>query len=300
MYQYIFDDETTNKVNQKTKSAKSIFDQFNDVDDRYSNLWTVGGEPNLEKINYQKPSSEEVKQNATSALEGYKNSSINNINQSFEEKNKKLNDNITSAKEASNSELETIKQNYSAVKQDAKDDAIKRGLARSSIIVNTLSSLDNGMLNALNEKTNELSKTLKGFENERAVLENQKQTALNNFDIEYAVKLQDKINEMNSEIDKKEKEVLEYNNKIEETKAKWEQDKNNEAYNRTVELAKLLGEQGISMFDTLKQNEKYELAKSHFAGMTKEDAILELQNNQDYKKHLGSAFYNKLLNELQG
>lgn len=299
MYQYIFDDETTKKINDSTTKAKSVFEQFNDIDNRYSNLANTDNKLELEKVEYTKPTQSQVQKRAQESLESYKNSSINSINENFDKKNQNINEDIESAKKNNLNEINSIKQNYENVKQNAKDDAIKRGLARSSIIVNTLSNLDQNMIDSLTNKANELNSALTSFENEKNLLEVQKQNALTNFDIEYAVKLQDKITEINSEIEQKQQEVLEYNNKIAEKEAQWEKDNSEKAYDKTVEMAKLMAEHGITVFEILKQNEKYGIAKNHFQTLSKEDAINELKNNSDYLKHLGSSFYNKLLTELE-
>lgn len=299
MYQFIFDDKTKDKINEISSNSKSIFKQFEDVDKRYSNLTDIQGDLNLTKMEYTKPTEEEVNESAKNSLQEFKNSSINNINDNFDKKNSDLSESIKSVKQANESDVEYIKQNYENAKQNAKDDAVARGLARSSIIVNTLDGLNQSMLSSLTQKAQELSESLVDFESQKKSLETEKQNALASFDIEYAVKLQDKINEINSDIQQKEKEVLEYNNKIAEKEANWNKDKNETAYNRTMDMAKLMADNGITVLEVLKQNEKYEMAKSHFASMTKQDALNELLNNSDYIKHLGSAFYNKLLTELK-
>ena len=100
---------------------------------------------------------------------------------------------IEKAKESSKKDKQEIISAYTSAKNEAKDDAIKRGLARSSIIVNTLASYDKGMLENLESEAKELESAISGYESERNLLEEQKNSALASFDIEYAVKLQDKI-----------------------------------------------------------------------------------------------------------
>lgn len=299
MYQYIFDQDTTSKVKDSTSNSKTIFEKFGEVDNKYNNLTSRGQDLTLEKMKYTKPSEQDVETDAKNSLESYKNSSINSINQNFEEKNKNIDESIEEAKQSSQKEKNDIVLAYNSAKSEAKDDAIKRGLARSSIIVNTLASYDKEMLNSLNAEANNLNQALTKYQNEKNLLEEQKQSALSAFDIEYAVKLQDKINQINDSIYEKEKEVIEYNNKIAETEAKWKQNQEDAVYDKTVEIADLMAKHGISVFDVLKQNEKYELAKTHLSSMNKEDALLEFTNNSNYISHLGKSLYNKLLNELK-
>ena len=299
MYQYTFDDTTTEKLNQQTKNSKTILEQFADVDNKYNSFTTTNQNLDLEKMDYAKPTKEQVEKDAKLSLENYKNTTLNSINDNFNTKSNSIDNAVKNAKEESEKDKNQIVASYNALKQDAKDDAIKRGLARSSIIVNTLASYDQQMLKGLQSEANELNNTITKYQNERAILEEQKNSALSAFDIEYAVKLQDKINEINTDIQKKEQEIIEYNNKIAEKLASWQKEQDDAIFDKTMDIADLVAKHGIGAFDVLKQNEKYEIAKAHFAQMEKSDAIGELKYNSAYKSQLGSALYNKLLNELE-
>ena len=171
MYQYIFDETTTNKANESTKKSKDIFEQFYEVDNKYNTLTNKTGELVLEKIDYTKPTQEEIEKNAKNSLENYKNASISNINSNFDEKSSNIDESIEEAKKKAESEKQGIVSAYSSAKESAKDDAIKRGLARSSIIVNTLSGYDTAMINTLNEKAKELSQKIDSFNAQKSALE---------------------------------------------------------------------------------------------------------------------------------
>lgn len=298
MYQYTFDEDTTKEIEEKNKKSKTIMQQFEDVDNKYNTLTSSDGNLNLERLEYSKPSDDEIKNKAESSLFDYKNSKISSINDNFETKTENIDQSIEKIKKSEEKDKEEIYQTYQGLKQDAKDDAVKRGLARSSIIVNTLSNYDNGMVNTLLEKSNEVSAKIANYENERNLLEEQKKNALSSFDIEYAVKLQEKIDEINSDILAREEEVTKYNNEISELEAKWKKEQEDDNFDKTTELAKLMGEYGTAVFDVLKQNEKYAIAREHLNSMTKDEALIEFKNNSAYYTNLGKYNYNKLLDEL--
>lgn len=298
MYQYTFDEDTTKEIEEKNKKSKTIMQQFEDVDNKYNTLTSSDGNLNLERLEYSKPSDDEIKNKAESSLFDYKNSKISSINDNFETKTENIDQSIEKIKKSEEKDKEEIYQTYQGLKQDAKDDAVKRGLARSSIIVNTLSNYDNGMVNTLLEKSNEVSAKIARYENERNLLEEQKKNALSSFDIEYAVKLQEKIDEINSDILAREEEVKKYNNEISELEAKWKKEQEDDNFDKTTELAKLMGEYGTAVFDVLKQNEKYAIAREHLNSMTKDEALIEFKNNSAYYTNLGKYNYNKLLDEL--
>lgn len=298
MYQYTFDEDTTKEIEEKNKKSKTIMQQFEDVDNKYNTLTSSDGNLNLERLEYSKPSDDEIKNKAESSLFDYKNSKISSINDNFETKTENIDQSIEKIKKSEEKDKEEIYQTYQGLKQDAKDDAVKRGLARSSIIVNTLSNYDNGMVNTLLEKSNEVSAKIARYENERNLLEEQKKNALSSFDIEYAVKLQEKIDEINSDILAREEEITKYNNEISELEAKWKKEQEDDNFDKTTELAKLMGEYGTAVFDVLKQNEKYAIAREHLNSMTKDEALIEFKNNSAYYTNLGKYNYNKLLDEL--
>lgn len=298
MYQYTFDEDTTKEIEEKNKKSKTIMQQFEDVDNKYNTLTSSDGNLNLERLEYSKPSDDEIKNKAESSLFDYKNSKISSINDNFETKTENIDQSIEKIKKSEEKDKEEIYQTYQGLKQDAKDDAVKRGLARSSIIVNTLSNYDNGMVNTLLEKSNEVSAKIANYENERNLLEEQKKNALSSFDIEYAVKLQEKIDEINSDILAREEEITKYNNEISELEAKWKKEQEDDNFDKTTELAKLMGEYGTAVFDVLKQNEKYAIAREYLNSMTKDEALIEFKNNSAYYTNLGKYNYNKLLDEL--
>lgn len=298
MYQFTFDQDTTNKLTENTKKSKTVLEQFDEIDNRFNTMSSDTQKLNLTKMEYTRPSDEEVKKQAENSLYDYKTSNVNSINKDFETKSNSLDNSIKEIEESGIKQKQNIKNAYEEIKQDAKDDAIKRGLARSSIIVNTLATHDGNMIKDLQDKTNEINSKIEGYQNEKSLLEQQKQNALSSFDISYAVKLQEKIDGINKTINQEEQEVIKYNNQIAEMQAEWEKEQSKASFDKATELADLIGKYGSTIFEVLKQNEKLEVAKNHFNQMNKDDAINELKNNPIYFSNLGNKNYNKLLDEL--
>ncbi len=298
MYQFTFDQDTTNKLTENTKKSKTVLEQFDEIDNRFNTMSSDTQKLNLTKMQYTKPSDEEVKKRAENSLYEYKTSNVDSINKDFETKSNSIDSSIKEIEESGNKQKQNIKSAYEEIKQDAKDDAIKRGLARSSIIVNTLATHDGNMIKDLQDKTNEINSKIEGYQNEKSLLEQQKQNALSSFDISYAVKLQEKIDDINKTINNEEQEVIKYNNQIAELQAEWEKEQSKANFDKATELADLVGKYGSTIFEVLKQNEKLEVAKNHFNQMDKNDAINELKNNPIYFSNLGNKNYNKLLDEL--
>ncbi len=287
MYTYKFTDEQSEKIKQQS----NLFDEFKNVDKKYS---FDNSNISLERKEYTAPSAEEVEASAKESLQSYLDEGKNDILEEYTTKVNSINSLQATNKDNLNEQKAELKNTYQELKQNASEDSIKRGLARSSIIVNVLDAFDNGMLEDYANLDKEYTKKFQELEEEKSLLESQKQNALNSFDISYATKLNEKIDEINKEIEEKEKEVLEYNNKIAETEAEYKlnQQKQNQ------ELLDYIGKYGTTALNRAKENEKYNLALSYFMSMDKDEALAELLNNDQFKTELGN-YYSQLEKTLR-
>lgn len=299
MYQYLFDDNTTQKVNDSTNNSKSILELFQDVDKKYTFGNQTDAKLNLQKIDYVAPSQQEVQETAKNSLNNYKQNGIDSINSTYVTKNAQLDKSIQQVKDNTEKQKSELENAYAQAKQGAKNDAIKRGLARSSIIVNKLENYDNNMLNNLAVLSSEANDKIASLNLQKNSAELEKENALKAFDIEYAIKLQDKIDSLNKDISKTQESVIRYNNEIAEQEAKWNKELEKENNDRAIDMAEFVSRSGAFVIETLKRNEKYQLAREYFKSMDKQSAINELTNNSAYKENLGDVIYEKLLKELQ-
>lgn len=299
MYQYIIDDNTTKKVKDTTLKTKSVLDKFNDVDKKYTVGNKIDSKLSLQKIDYKAPSQDEVLSKAQNSLNDYKSNSIDSINNKYNLQNSQIDKSINNLKSNEKVQKANIENAYSQVKEKASNDAIKRGLARSSIIVNKLSDYDNKMINDLEVLSNETSNKIDSLNTQKNTLELEKSNALKSFDIEYAIKLQDKINSINEDIAKNEESAIKYNNQITELETKWNKEVEKENNDREMEMADFIAKNSIFTVNNIKRNEKYGIAKEYFNQLDKKTAIAELESNSAYKENLGDTLYDQLLRELK-
>ena len=287
MYTYKFTDEQSEKINKQA----NLFDEFKNIDKKYS---FDNSDLTLDRMEYTAPTKEEVEESAKSSLQSYLDQGKNDILEEYSTKVDSINNLQSTNKQNLDTQKESLKNKYSELKQDASMDATSRGLARSSIVVNILDAFDQGMLEEYSKLDQEYNQKFQELEEEKSLLESQKQNALNSFDISYATKLNEKIEEINKEIEEKEKEVLEYNNKIAETEAEYKlnQQKQNQ------ELVDFIGKYGSTALNRVKEGEKYNLALSYFYTLDKDEALAELTNNEQYKIELGN-YYATLLQALK-
>ena len=179
---------------------------------------------------------------------------------------------------------------YSSLKQQASNDAVKRGLSRSSIVINILDAFDQNMIKEYNKINDEITSKIDSLNNQKNLLNEQRENALNAFDITYAVKLSEKIDEINQSLLEEEQKVLEYNNEIAQKEAEYEAERKKNA----LEYAEYVEKYGYTGIEKMKQEEKYQLAKDYLMSMSKEEALNELNSNKLFNSELGSINFNKL------
>lgn len=309
MYQYSMTEKDTEQIQKLQTASNDINNKFKEIDDRYDATLTSNREltynpPAYEKMEYNAPSAEEVKSQAVNSLNEYKTSNIDAINEKYDSKISGIDEKVESATKTIQGEKEELESLYGSLKQNASNEAQKRGLQRSSIIVNQLEAFDRDKLNQYLKLNEEYKTTISGLSSEKEILESQKNSALSSFDITYAIKLQDKIESINKEIEEKEQEVLKYNNEIAEKEAEYKkeyEESANELIRQdrldTTNLLEYMSKYGLSALDNLKALEKYKIVEEAFSNLTKEEALSEIQNNSKIKEQLGK-YYDKLILEI--
>ena len=294
MYQYTFSNKDTETITEKTKNYSNLLDEFKQIDKKFSSL--DDSELNLEKKSFEKLSDEQIKQQAENNLFDYKQSSIQNINDEYATKTDDIDQNIKQTEQSAISQKNEAKQLYSSLKQDAAKDAVKRGLARSSIVINILDAFDQGMIEEYNKINQEISTKIDSLNSKKQLLDEQKQNALNAFDISYAVKLSNKIDEINKELNEQEQKVIEYNNQIAQKEAEYEAKRKQNA----LDYAEYIQKNGTDTIVQLKREEKYNLAKEYLMSLSKDEALDELSNNKIFSSELGPTNYSKLKVYIMG
>lgn len=282
---------------EKKSEKENVLEELKKVDGKYSfsDKSESDGELNYEKMEYTAPTKEKVFESAKNSLEEYKDSSIKKIQDKFESGMSEVEEKESDLNWEKTKDENEIKSDYASYAKDAKNENIKRGLAHSSIYSEVLKEIDQGKESELKKVENEFQREVLKLEGERSLLESQKQSALESFDISYAAKLTEEINKINSDISKKQEEVLKYNNKLqkeaEELKLKKEQaiqEKNNK-------LAELVSKYGLTEVNKMKYQEKYNIVKDYVEKLPRDQALRELQD-PFYEKELGT-FYASIVAE---
>ena len=142
------------------------------------------------------------------------------------------------------------------------------------------------------EIDSQLTNDINSLNEQIASLNSEREQAIKDFDIEYAIKVNEKIAELEQEIQDKNDEITEYNNKIAQIEAEYKQSSiesnnkiNSDYLDNLIDYAENKGTI-LSMRDSAYA----QVIDEYLNGLSKEDALSELQNNSYIKELLGSNY----------
>lgn len=308
MYKFYFTDEDAKKIEEVTYDFEKTNKLFKEIDKKYKfNVPEVKPTDvtlKLEKLNFDHLTDEEIKAKAENALANLKQTTLSGLEDKYNSDKNMLEQEIASKEGRNQEQKQSLEFAYDIAKTNASNDATKRGLARSSIIVNKLEAFDKDMLSNFAEIDKEHAKTMNALESQKSMLETQKQKALTDFNISYATKLVSKIDDLNAQILKEEEKVVKYNNNIAEAEAKFDRENENINISRGRQNIKDkmdfydFQEEWGNKIESEKQNEKYKIAYNELLKLGPEEAFKEVEQNSAYNTELGENAYLTLYNNI--
>lgn len=306
MYEYKFSDGEGMKT-----SAEELKDKIKNIDDKYKLDLTFDSTKddislNLERQKYSRPSDEEIRKQAEDSLKSYEDKEQKGIENEYAAGNRKLDEESQKLGGDFESQSKKIEQTYENAKENNKNTFIRRGLSRSSIMQENLKNLDESKNAAQDTLAKELKQNLEKITIERDLLETQKQSALESFNIAYAVKLSEKINKLTESAKQAEDAVAKYNNQLEEKEKKFalsQQEHNIKQDSQKLKDNKFvldyINEYGRVGLDWLIAKEKLTAAKDSIKGLSKEQALAQIERD-GYRDILGDSVYKSLINYVKG
>lgn len=309
MYKYRIDDETTKKVvslaNKSSDNDKinKLVDELSNYNKMYDYSDSVEYTPvTFEKMPDVEINEEKIKTQAKNELEDYRLSTIADIKDSTSKNIEELQSEKETSKQNYELAKNSAKEYYKEVRENASNDALKRGLSRSSIVINVLDAFNNEELEKYNELNNSLTNTINTIDSEITDLNIQQEKALKDFDITYAVKLQDKINDLTEDLLQRQNEVLKYNNQIAEKEeeynrkyAELEAELKEANWDKEKDLMDYAGKYGVNMISKYKETQVYNKAQEYLDSVDRDTALYELRTNETLRSLLGENNISKLI-----
>lgn len=195
--------------------------------------------------------------------------------------------------------LDSLARRYDAAVESANNDAVKRGLARSSIAAVNRGEIESEYLKQNTEIAETYGKKLSELDAEISALDGKLKTALDDFNLSYATRLDARINELKAERDRKTESVIKYNNEVRQKQAKLDEDRARaEAELYAQELKNKKASTNINDVSAAERDKiyrsVYDAMDKFLSGMDVQQARIELLNHTVYREHLSDYYYYRL------
>jgi len=283
----------------KNKSLTDVLTDLKDIEENFSlnDIVDSPEEMNVQKIDVPNKTEEDlitITQNSLSnKYKTKKEQEENSFNQNIEKLLKKQEEYNNKSKE----NKKEINEIYDNLIEETEDQALKRGLARSSIVIEQIADLNQNKALELTNEMNNLQTNLSDNYKEIENLEKEKELALNNLDIAYAIELEEKLETVKTDYDKSVKQAIEFNNNVEKLKAQYKLDKEKQNQDK-LEFFNKLNETSKNdyLFSQIKQAQ-FDYLKTYFDTLDKDYAIDLFLTNKELKTILGDN-YSKMYKHL--
>ena len=292
-------EQTTTRANVSTSSNSAyqdLLDKINEIKNTYDvepqRGETIDTELNLDRKELINKTDEELRSEAESALRDYRQSQLDAINNNAENGLSALEGKEDTLRTDAENEKAQVEEYYANARRQAENDALKRGLQRSSIVINNLNAFDNDKIAELMKIDQELGSEIDNLNAEIASLNAEREQALNNFNIEYALKVNEQIAELEQEIQDRNDEIMEYNNKIAQIEAEYRQsatETNNQTQSDYLDDLIEYGE-NKGIINSMRDDAYGKAIEEYLNTLSKEDAIAELENNSYIRELLGTNY----------
>lgn len=261
---------------------------------------------NVQYLKEKDSSPEMIEQKAQNMLQPKKYADIQSINEKVDSQLNALDDQSNKTKQAYEEAVEKDKKTYDRALEKTKQKLANQGLGRSSIIDENVADVEKEEQAHLLALKKDADNKILDLENKKQDLERQRDEYLSNFEIEYAVKLQEKIDELTKDVNAYNEKVIKYNNALKE-----KEEKNALAYKkhaqqeisdnekRNQELVRFLDKYGYGNYSSFAQKQKVQIVQEFLNSLDKQSALSVLLEDDDFKSLIGESAFNSLLQQVQ-
>lgn len=279
--------------NQKQLSIEEVLGSLDQIENKFSSgpeFTELPNELKLEKLELPAINEDEISAETETELQK-KYATAKSKVEGETEKNKELSE-IEKQKSTEKAVSDKVSANemFDKAKSSTENEALKRGLARSSIILFELSNIEEGRANELLNIQKTLTTDLSSIEKQLAKLEREKDSSLESLDLEYASELSQTIKKKISELEEKKKEIVEYNNKVAEIEAEFNLDLLSTKSKLEADQVDFRS-QKEKEWEAAKLDEKFKVVSGFLNSMPKKEALKVLVANSAFAEQLGGRFY---------
>lgn len=262
--------------------------------------------PSFSKIDLKDYNENNINQKANENLKYFKAKGEADIANNYEKEKSKIDESISSEKQKAIGKVESIEKEANSKRENAKNSAINRGIAHSSIYDKMLSNIEKQEMDELEGLEAEVQQKVSTLNDKVAKLDKEKQNALELFNISYAVKLQDEIDSIKKDINDYNEKAKKYNETIEEKNkaliAKYDekyQKQVKQAEERNQKLLSFMQRYGYGTISNKLKLQQTEVAKDYLNTLDKQTALEILTEDDKFKEVLGQNYFNQLLQYIK-
>ena len=313
------EEERKKQMREALKGESSILGQLYELDKEYKASLPddkvdyealFPKDSGLKEIEYALDSDEDIAELAQKENALGKSQDTASLNSKYEAQKSALEKSKAKADENLKSGYEQLSELYDQLRKRTENDALKRGLARSSIVSSQLGDLNTERMKGAGELQASYNSTVSDIEGSIEKLEAEKDIALENLDIKYALELESRINELTEKRDKTAAEYEKYNADVRKKNQEYEKKRQEDmtAYATQLEKDKLAAQEaqekyekkyGLSGAKQENYAKRYEIAFDFYSSLSPDIAADALQASPNMQYYLGTYYYNTLLKALQ-
>ena len=263
----------------------------------------------LEKIEFTPESDESIYARADQAISADKTKDVNSTENKFNTKINSAKEDLDQAEKDRNQKQEDATKLYKEMQERQKNDSIKRGMARGSVLSSLSNALDVEERQTASQVDKEFFDKAEKLNAEMDALSAQREKALEELDLHYAEELSSKIAKLKEERDALSAKYTKFNNAVDEKEAKYQfdrqkdidkylDDKRTEEVKRAEEQRAYEEKYGYSGEKLKNYSERYKLAFDFYMSLSADIAVDALKASPNMRFYLGN-YYDQLMDELK-
>lgn len=274
--------EEGQKNTSLTQKKNNILKNLQEVKDISSKgVYDYASEPfKYEYLELDNTTDEQLAKLASEGILANKTQSQKDLTEKIAEQKAALYDSSMAKKDKLDEQNEQTETRYENAKNDAGKDAIRRGIGRSSIIVNLLKEYDLNKLSQIDANNENYRQEVAKIQEKINKLDSDLKSSLKELDMKSAIEINEEIERLKNERDEANQKVIKYNNQVTETLNKNKLDyMNSPALKENMEKDK-------ERSDSLKKSITYDLL-DYYGTLSYDEAIKDF-NEVGYEDYLDS------------
>ena len=272
--------------------ANNPFEELEKIDEFYRNKAGADEGLGLKELDEPTDTREDIEKRVTASADAKYDKLKKAEQEKFDESVRASEKSKSQAQDNFAASESKINSYYDASVTAAENQALKRGLARSSIIIGQLDGIEKSRASELSSSAANLAKTLSDIDTNLNSLEAKRNSALESLDLEYASEVQTEIEKAVSDLNKKKQEVIDFNNKVKQLEGEYglKKEKQEASIKQAENEFRLKNGMDVDAGYDEATRTKMMYCLEYLNGMKRADALKKLTSDNMFAYYLGNAW----------